>query len=117
MPASRAEREFVVHVVELMQGVGPASARRMFGGHGIFIEGLMFALVAGGTLYLKADDASRAAFEARGLERFTYLKKGKPFSLSYYEAPEEALESLAEMTEWGNRAFDAALRGAAKKRR
>lgn len=110
MTRTSRQDAFVDHVVELMQGVGPASARRMFGGHGIFIEELMFALVADGTLYLKADDASRGRFEALGLGRFTYFKKGKPFSLSYYEAPEETLESLAHMTEWGNRAFDAALR-------
>lgn len=117
MPRKAGPDAFVKHVVELMQGVGPANARRMFGGHGIFIEGLMFALVADNTLYLKADDVSRPVFESRGLERFTYHKQGKPFSMSYYAAPEEALESLAEMTDWGNRAFEAALRAAAKKRR
>ncbi len=117
VPVSRSESEFVAYAVELLQGVGPAASKRMFGGHGIFIEGLMFALVADGTLYLKADDASRDAFESRGLERFTYEKRGKTFAMSYYQAPEEALESYDEMTTWGNRAFDAALRGATKTRR
>ncbi|MBS97321.1 MAG: transcriptional regulator [Oceanospirillaceae bacterium] len=102
--------EFSSWVVELMQCIGPVTPRRMFGGTGLFLDGLMFALVIDGILYLKADEQTRARFIDQGLEPFTYLRKGKPCSLSYYQAPEEALESLDVMREWGSQAYGVALR-------
>jgi DNA transformation protein len=56
MSVANEEREFVIYVVELMQSLGPVNAKSMFGGHGIFLEGLMFGLVADSVLYLKADE-------------------------------------------------------------
>lgn len=111
------EKEFAAHIVDLMQSLGPVSARRMFGGHGIFLDGLMFALIADGTLYLKADPQSRDRFLSSGLEPFTYSKKGKPISLSYYQAPAETLEDREQMKEWANLAFGCALKAAADKRK
>jgi len=116
MPASNAEKEFVSYVVELMQTIGPVSSKRMFGGHGIFLEGLMFGLVADSTLYLKVDSETEKAFSDIGLKPFTYDKKGKEVKMSYYQAPEEALEDSDEMNTWANLAYSAALRAAAKKR-
>jgi DNA transformation protein len=111
------EKEFVAYVVDLMQSIGPVRAKRMFGGHGIFIDDLMIALVADSSLYLKVDADSEAEFKARGLEAFTYNKKGKPVSMSYYQAPEEALEDSEDMNTWGNKAYSAAWRAASAKRK
>ena len=66
MPASGEENEFVSHVLDLMQSLGRVRARRMFGGYGIFIDGLMFALIADETLYLKADEESANAVQDKG---------------------------------------------------
>ena len=75
MPTSAKEKEFVSYVVELMQPVGMVSAKRMFGGYSIFLDGMMFALVADSTLYLKADAETENVFEENGLERFKYNKR------------------------------------------
>jgi len=115
MPASTAEKEFVSYVVDLMQSVGPVHAKAMFGGHGIYLDGLMFGLVADSVLYLKADKESKSEFKDRGLEAFTYSKKGKEYSMSYYQAPEEALEDDEVMNSWANRAYGVALKAASKK--
>ncbi len=115
--ASAEEKDFAAYVVELMQSIGPAYEKRMFGGYGIFLDGLMFALIADNTLYLKADAESENEFTARGLEAFTYNKQGKAFSMSYFQAPEETLEDSEAMNHWGNLAYGAALRAAAKKRK
>ncbi len=56
--------EFVEHVLEMVAGCGPVSARSMFGGYGIYRENLMFALVSEDALYIKADDTNRSEFEA-----------------------------------------------------
>jgi len=60
-----------------------ANARPMFGGWGLFDDDRMFALLAGGTLYLKADDGNRADFEERGLARLRPWPD-KPMTMPYY---------------------------------
>jgi DNA transformation protein len=107
--------EFVDYVLEQLSPLGGVRAKRMFGGHGVYLEGLFFALVADDTLYLKADDENRAQFEARGLSPFRYQRNGKERTMSYYSLPESALEDSAELLSWARRAIEAALRAAARK--
>lgn len=102
--------EFVAHLHEVFSEFGRIDARRMFGGYGIFHEGLMFALVADDTLYLKADEESADCFESRGLARFQYNKAGRVVAMSYFEAPDEIYDDPAEAVVWAQRAYDAALR-------
>lgn len=104
--------EFVEHLLEQLAPALPASARRMFGGHGLYAHGVMFGLVAGDTLYLKVDDVNRAEFEDAGAEPFVYEKRGKPVALSYYELPAEAHDDESTLVDWARSALDAALRAA-----
>ena len=71
--------DFVGYLMELLAPFGNVRATRMFGGHGIFKDELMFGLVADETLYLKADNENRANFEARALGG-AILCRGNPFS-------------------------------------
>lgn len=103
--------EFVANLHEVFALFGPVRARRMFGGYGIYHDGLMFALVADNMLYLKTDNLSRAAFDAQGLRPFEYVKNGKPIKMSYYLAPDEIFEDAEVAREWAFLAFAAALRG------
>lgn len=111
-----AREQFAEHVVELMQCIGPVNSKRMFGGHGIFLEGLMFALIADNELYLKVDGDSKRSFEEKGLQPFEYNKSGKLVKMSYYQAPEEVLEDQEQMRLWANRAYEAAVEAAVRKR-
>jgi DNA transformation protein len=107
--------EFVDFVVESLQPLGPVSARRMFGGHGIFMDRLMFGLIADDQLYLKVDDRNRAAYEAEGLQPFIYSAKGKRIEMSYREAPGEGFDDQTILCDWGREAYAAALRADARK--
>ncbi|MBH9554332.1 TfoX/Sxy family protein [Inhella gelatinilytica] len=101
---------FALHCIELLQSLGPTRARRMFGGVGLYVDELFIALIAFDRLYLKVSEAHRPAFEAAGCERFVYpMKDGTSASLNYWTAPEQALESPAEMRPWAQRALEAAL--------
>lgn len=115
MAIKEDEKEFASYVVDLLQSVGPVYSKRMFGGFGIFLDGLMFGLIAEHVLYLKVDGENKADFETLGLQAFTYQKQDKSMQLSYYEAPEEAMESMEVMRDWAANAYGAALRAAAKK--
>ena len=112
---SMSDSGFVSHCLELLSPLGNATSRRMFGGHGLYIDGLCMALIIRDVLYLKVDDPHRAAFEAAGCKPFTYAgKNDEVHVMSYYTAPEQALESPAEMLPWGRRALAAAVAARAK---
>lgn len=115
MAISKEEKEFANYVVDLMQTIGPVRAKSMFGGHGLFLDGLMFALIADCVLYLKVDNESEIDFQARGLQPFTYMKMDKEYKMSYYQAPEEALDNAEEMNHWANQAYSVALKAASNK--
>lgn len=115
MAHSGNEKEFVSYVVDLMQSIGPVYARAMFGGHGIFLDGLMFALIIDNVLYLKASKDHESKFKDRGLDAFTYTRNNRIIQMSYYQAPEETLEDIEEMTAWASNAYSEALKAGSKK--
>lgn len=100
----------VQHVLDLMGGFARVRARSMFGGHGLYRDDLMFGLMVDGDLYLKVDEQALPHFTDRNLRPFTYEAKGRRVSLSYHEAPPEALEDEAAMANWCELAWAAALR-------
>jgi len=107
--------EFIEYLLELLHDMGAIEARPMFGGYGLFYDGLMFALIADEVLYLKTDEINRIDFENRDLRAFSYERKGKEILLSYNEAPGEVLDEPDEMCIWARNSIDAAKRSAAKK--
>ncbi len=110
-----APNEFVAHCLELLGSVGAARSRRMFGGHGFYVDDLFIGLIAYGRLFLKADGVTRASFEAAGCQPFVYDGAGKSVTLGYFSAPEEAMESPPLMQPWARLALAAALRARALK--
>ncbi|MDH7795775.1 MULTISPECIES: TfoX/Sxy family protein [unclassified Beijerinckia] len=102
---------------DLFRPFGPVAIKRMFGGHGIYADGLMFALEAGGEVYLKVDAESLPQFEAASLPAFTYeTKHGRQHSMSYYLLPATAYDDDEVLKHWAALGFAAARRaGSAKK--
>ena len=112
-----AHRDFAAYCCELLASVGPCTAKRMFGGWGISVDGMTIALIAdlgaGDKLWLKANDETRARFESAGGARFTYpmTRNGvsAPRGMNYYSAPEEAMDSPDAMRPWARLALDCAM--------
>ncbi|WP_454907073.1 TfoX/Sxy family protein [Variovorax gossypii] len=102
--------EFVDSLHEVFERLGRIRTRRMFGGHGIWHEDRMIALVANDTLYLKADAESAPHFDALDLPPFTYERQGQSMPMSYRLAPADLFEDRHEAALWGRRAYEAALR-------
>ena len=106
---------YVADLVERFGAFVPVTARRMFGGFGLFVDGAMFALVANGLVYLKVDEANRPAFEALGLQPWVYEAASRQMTMSYYPPPDEALDDPALLREWFEGARAASRRAAAEK--
>ncbi len=102
--------DFNTYLHELFVELGPITIRRMFGGAGVFHEGLMIGLVADETLYLKVDATTVERFEAEELGPFTYAKNGRSINMSYYQAPPEAMDDATAMLPWAKLAYEAAVR-------
>lgn len=112
-----ARNEFVAHCSELLQPLGSVRSRRMFGGHGLYLDDFFIAIVADDQLFLKTDEQTRGRFEAEGCVPFCFPQKdGELVSTSYFRPPEEALESPALMQPWARLALEAALRAAQAKK-
>jgi len=116
-----ANREsYVEFLLEQLAPLGDVTGRRMFGGHALYCNGVVFALVSENALYLKVDDQNRAQFEARGLDAFRPYED-QTVALGYFEAPPELFEDREALMLWGGGAVAAgsraAAKGAAKKKR
>lgn len=102
--------DYITFLQEAFAEFGAITARKMFGGYGLYHQGLMFALVANDTLYLKADADNVCHFEASQLPPFQFNKNGKLVKMSYYQAPDEIIDDAELAAMWARRSFDAALR-------
>ena len=108
-----ASANFATYAVELLGAAGRVAPRRMFGGYGLYCDGVMFALIADGVLYLKADDVNRPELARVGSAPFTYEAKGRRTIIAYWRSPDEAMESRELMAPWARGALAAALRAKA----
>lgn len=114
---------FITHVLDLLGPLGPARARPMMGGHMIFCWDLPIGLITDDRLFLKVSGATREAFARAGCEPFTYERRGRAVEMSFWSAPDEALDAPEAMRPWAERALEAAAeakkprRKAAPKRR
>ncbi len=103
-------REYLDYLHDLFSAFAAVTTRAMFGGHGVYRDGVIIAIVIDEAIYLKVDAETRAAFEAAGCEPFVYEAKGKAVPMSYWSVPEDALDSPQEFRPWAQRAWEAALR-------
>ena len=86
---------------DLLAEFGPVTIRNMFGGAGIYADGVMFAILDDDVLYLKADESSALAFRDEGMGPFTYVKEGKgAVAMSYFEVPPRLLDEPEELVAW-----------------
>jgi DNA transformation protein len=102
MAVSKGFKDFVR---DLLGGFGPVSIRNMFGGAGVYADGIMFAILVDDVLYLKADEASQQDFAREGMAPFKYMPRGRePVAMSYWEVPPRLLEDPEELASWAREA-------------
>jgi DNA transformation protein len=96
----------LAHFEELFEPLRDVTFRKMFGGIGIFKDGIMFALVSEGDLYLKGDERTSIDFAAEGSGQWTYPgMRGKATAMPYWRLPDRLLDDPDEFAEWARKAF------------
>ena len=102
-------REYAAHIEDLLSPLGPVSVRSMFGG-GVYLDSIMFGLIADEVLYFKADAATKSAYEAEGMGPFVYDGKGKPMAMPYWQVPDRLFDEHDELISFARLAHDVARR-------
>jgi len=109
--------EYLAFIKDQMSDFGPVSIKRMFGGAGVSLDDVNFAIIAGEILYLKTDAVNEPDFAAEDLEPFSFEgRNGRRMQMSYRRAPPRVMDDADEMTLWCRKAFEAALRARKSKR-
>jgi len=103
-------------VEECLEPIGRVTMRPMMGGATLYLDGTVFAIIADGDLWFKADRTSDAAWDAAGAERFTYeMGEGRTGSMNYRRAPADVHDDPDAMRQWAGLALQAGLRAPRKK--
>jgi DNA transformation protein len=112
MPVSK---NFIDYVLEQLAQLANVTSRRMFGGVGLYADGLFFGLIDDDTLYFKVDDSNRADYVQRGSKPFCPVAGSTEVSMSYFDLPAEVLEDAEDLTRWARKSVLVASVSASKK--
>jgi DNA transformation protein len=99
---------------DLFAGLGRVGIRRLFGGKGVYFDGVIIAVEIRGELMLKGDGTLARELEAAGARRWTYVhrRSGKPVAMPYWTVPDGAADDPDEMAVWARKSYEAGLRSA-----
>ncbi len=92
--------DYLQYVLDQLAQLRGVSARRMFGGVGLYSDEFFFGLIADDVLYLRVDDGNRSDYTARGMAPFKPYPDRPQLSMSYYETPAEVLENPGDLATW-----------------
>ena len=101
--------DFRDFVLEQLVPAGRVTPRAMFGGVGLYLDGLFFALVDDDTLYFKADESTRPRYEKAGSKPFCPFPDRPGQQMGYWQVPAEVLEDPDELAAWAREAMGVAL--------
>jgi len=113
MPVSE---EYLDYVVDQLGCIGEVTAKKMFGGVGLYHNGLFFGLIAADVLYFKVDEENRPEYESAFAKPFQPYGE-ESYSMGYYEVPVDVLEDVDRLRTWARGAVAAAARKASSRKR
>jgi DNA transformation protein len=103
-------------IADLFAPIVPVRTRRMFGGLGIYVGELMFALAFDGEIFLKTSDQTRPHFVAAGSEPFRYAARSRERETGYWKLPAAAFDDGDALRRFSDLALAAASEAAQKRR-
>jgi DNA transformation protein len=110
--------ELLDHLLDQLAPLGDARGRPLFGGYGVYLDGLIIGIIAFDMFYLKVDDQNRPDFEAAGSTPFSYdTKSGINTITAYWEVPADVLEDPGQLRAWALKSLAVSRRAGAKSAR
>lgn len=108
------DRKYANQMLEMLRPLGHVTGRAMFGGFGLWENGIMFALLSSDSvLYFKTDSITATAYEAEGATQFSPQVGDKdPIAMPYWSVPVAILDDQEEFEKWAKQAIQVAHAGA-----
>jgi DNA transformation protein len=97
-------------VLEQLAPAGRVTSRDMFGGVGLYLDGVFFALIDDDSLYFKTDDSNRPRFQNAGSRPFCPYPDRPDLQMGYWEVPADVLEDADALAVWAREALEVALK-------
>ena len=94
-------KEFVLDQLRLL---GRVKCRAMFGGHGLYCEGIFFGIISKGWLYFKTNSTTVSNYLEWDMKAFQ--PKPRQTLKNYYEVPAEILEDEDQLAVWARKAVE-----------
>ena len=101
--------DYLRYIIDQLTSLDRVTSRRMFGGVGLYCDGLFFGIISADTVYFKVDDSNRAIYEARGMDKFRPFRDKPQLSMNYYEVPADVIEDPEELAAWARRSLAVAI--------
>ena len=105
----KVSEDYKSYIEEQFSAYGDVDFKKMFGGYGIFREGIMFAMISPGDIFrMRADDNNVGDYQKEGMQQFPSHggKKGMP----YWDVPAYVIENQNDLKLWAEKSYKAALR-------
>ena len=113
MKKDQSFHDYVVH--DVLRNIPDITSQSMFGGWGVYKDGIIFAIIAGSELYFKVDDSNRSDFEKFDSHPFIYSQgKNKQITMSYWLLPEDIMENETEIPKWVERSVQISIKNRPK---
>ncbi|MBC7983509.1 MAG: TfoX/Sxy family protein [Candidatus Obscuribacterales bacterium] len=107
--------DYLAYVIEQLASLGHVSSRRMFGGVGLYADGLFFAILDGDSLYFKTDASNRGDYEQRGSKPFCPFPDKPTMVMNYHDVPADLLDEADELCCWARKSVAVAWAASKKK--
>ena len=101
---------YLEYVMEILASHGEMTSKPMFGGHGIYKNGVIVAFIAYDELYFKVDESNKSQYKDFDSEPFIFEAKGKKTAMSYWKVPMEILEDENQIGVWLDQSYEISLK-------
>lgn len=110
-------KDYIADQLQYLERIGHVSIKKMFGGAGIYFDGLIFGIISDkDVLFFKVDDSNRSDYESIGKGPFKPFDD-KPMVMPYYEVPEDVVENMEMLAEWASKAIGVSQKTPPKKKK
>jgi DNA transformation protein len=109
------QSRFLDYVLEQLAGLSALRSNRMFGGIGLYSEGLFFGLIDDDTVFFKTGDLNIAAYQARNMPRFMPFPDRPQAVLGYHQVPADVIEDSEMLVDWARQSVAVARSAQARK--
>ncbi|QOL19903.1 TfoX/Sxy family protein [Candidatus Bodocaedibacter vickermanii] len=102
------------NVINALSPFGDITARRMFGGYGIYKNGIIIALMDEDEVYFKSIPATEPLYQSFDSYPFVYEGQRRPVKMSYWHVPQTIFNDPILLEKWVETAYHSALAAKAK---